>query len=66
MLPKWIDTERKVYNGEPLTPLELFIYNNEPAGDDDAEKFLRELEAAINDANENTPLKQFVDKFNSL
>ena len=53
MLPKWIDTESKVSNGEPLTPLELFIYNNEPAGDDDAEKFLRELEAAINDASEN-------------
>jgi len=51
-LPVWIDIERKVCNGEPLTPLELFIYNNEPAGDDDAEKFLRELEAAINAAGE--------------
>ena len=51
-IPKWIDTERKVHNGEPLTPLELFVYNNEPAGDDDSEKFLRELEAAINAAEE--------------
>ncbi len=33
-LPGWEETSAKVYRGETLTPLELFIHENEPAGAD--------------------------------
>jgi hypothetical protein len=37
MLPTWTEIDEKRDAGEPLNVLEKFIYNNEPAGDDDDE-----------------------------
>jgi hypothetical protein len=35
-LPEWEQISAKLERDETLTPLELFVYDNEPAGDDDA------------------------------
>lgn len=35
-LPEWEQISSKLERGEALTPLELFVYDNEPAGDGDA------------------------------
>ena len=34
-LPHWDEISAKMKRGEELTPLELFVYDNEPAGDED-------------------------------
>lgn len=35
-LPQWEEISAKKERGESLTPLELFVFDNEPAGDDEA------------------------------
>lgn len=44
-LPEWEKISAKRDRDEALTPLELFVYDNEPAGDDDA--WRNQLDAAL-------------------
>ena len=46
-LPDWMDIREKITNGKEVTALEKFIYDNEPAGNDDENKFRTELEAVL-------------------
>ena len=46
LIPEYIDCARKVDNEEELTPLERFIYAQEPAGDHDIE-FREQLQAVV-------------------
>lgn len=46
-LPKWNKCAKKVNAHEPVSPLEAFIYNNEPAGAK-SKQFRKELSDLIN------------------
>ncbi len=45
-LPHWQNCQDKTTQGEPLNPLEQFIYDNEPAGKQDV-GFRKQLRAMI-------------------
>lgn len=45
-LPDWWWIKTKLENGCPLTPLEIFVMNNEPAGEDEVQ-FRAELQAVV-------------------
>ena len=49
----WIEISEKVDNGEDLNPIDQFIYDNSPAGDDEV-KFREQLFNAIGFENEET------------
>ena len=45
-LPGWEQVSAKLARGQTLTPLEVFVYENEPAGDD-ADAWRDQLSAAL-------------------
>lgn len=46
-LPRWKEISAKLYRNETLTPLEFFIYENEPAGGDGADAWRDQLASAL-------------------
>lgn len=47
IIPEYMDASEKDVNGEQLTALERFVYENEPAGSIQEEEFRSGLEAVV-------------------
>lgn len=63
-LPHWDEISAKTKRGEALTPLELFVYDNEPAGDEDI--WRDQLAAALASApvaGEAQPVAEVVSRY---
>ncbi len=50
-LPLWSDIESKITKGEKINPIELFIYDNEPAENAMAKSFRMQLSDVIEYSN---------------
>lgn len=54
-IPEWDECQPPEGNApDERTPLEKFVYNNEPANGDEAEQFRKELHEALVWAEENS------------
>lgn len=51
MIPEWIEVEKKIRRGEPLSALEDFVHSNEPAGIAMTEEFRSGLAKVLQEQN---------------
>lgn len=54
-IPTWLEANEAVETGK-YTPLDIFVLNNEPAGEEDEKQFRDELQSMIDYVSSNAPL----------
>ncbi|RIQ11801.1 helix-turn-helix domain-containing protein, partial [Bordetella avium] len=62
VLPEWEQVSAKLECGETLTPLEVFVHDNEPAGED-ADAWRDQLSAALASAHAADAREEFFSRF---
>ena len=60
-IPTWQEAKEAIESGS-CTPLDVFVFDNEPAGDEDEKKFRLELQAAIDFVQSNATLPQSIQE----